>query len=113
MKTLNTKNISLALIMTLGSLFSINASATSASTVETTVSEFVVTQSQQMIAELNQKLQKTIEQEINDFTIDFSFSQNASHEIGAEKIVNITAPVKDMKLPAGNKGQIGQTGQVK
>jgi len=74
MKTLNRKNISVALLITLGSIFSVNATAAEKS-IESSISEMVLAQGQQVVSDLAVQLQHSITAEINRFSIDFSFDE--------------------------------------
>ncbi len=77
MNTLNKKNIGLTVMVTLAALFSVNASAQAATSVEGAVSEYVVAQGQQMVTELNKQLQQSISQEVKAFSMNFSFDETA------------------------------------
>lgn len=74
MKTLNRKNISVVLLITLGAIFSVNASAAEKS-IESSISEMVLAQGQQVVSDLAVQLQHSITAEINRFSIDFSFDE--------------------------------------
>jgi hypothetical protein len=68
------KNTVVALGISLASLFSVNTLANTQTTpsIEMVISEFVVTQGQQMMNQLNAQLQQTIENELKAFTLNFS-----------------------------------------
>ena len=80
MKTLNRKNISVALLITLGAIFSVNASAAEKS-IESSLSEMVLTQGQQVVSDLTVQLQHSITAEINRFSIDFSFDESITESL--------------------------------
>ena len=75
-KTNNTiKEVSLALILTcslIGVTLSSSANAAPVKSIESTVSDFVIAQGEKMIAELNNKLQQSIDNEIRNFSANFS-----------------------------------------
>jgi hypothetical protein len=81
------KDVSLALVF-IGSLFGATVSTTvnaaPATSVENAVSEFVVAQGKNMIAELNVQLQQSIDKEIKTFSTNFSLN-NTSAWLNAEK----------------------------
>jgi len=66
MSILNRKNISVALLITLGATFSVNANAADTS-IENSISELVIEQSQQ--------LKQSITEELNSFSIDYSIDE--------------------------------------
>lgn len=75
MNTLNRKNISVALLITLGAIFSANVNATETSSIESSISELVLAQGQQVMSDLSEQLQQSISEEISSFSIDFSFDE--------------------------------------
>ncbi|GAA6172062.1 hypothetical protein NBRC116592_17320 [Colwellia sp. KU-HH00111] len=81
MNTLNRKNISVALLITLGAIFSVNANAAETSNLENSLSEMIVAQGQQVMVDLKAELQQSITQEINSFSIDFSFNESISDSL--------------------------------
>lgn len=81
MNTLNRKNISVALLITLGAIFSVNANAAETSNLENSLSEMIIAQGQQVMVELKAELQQSINQEINSFSIDFSFNESISDSL--------------------------------
>jgi hypothetical protein len=92
----NIKDVSLALVLIgslIGATLSTSASAAPAGSVEKAVSKFVVTQGQNMIDELNNQLQLSIENEINAISTNFSLN-NTSMWLTAEKQVNETVENK-------------------
>ncbi len=84
MKTLNIKNIGLAVIISVTAMMSLTANAKANNTIEGAVSEFVVAHSQQLMTELNQQLKQAIENEIKTFSINLpAATQNIkSEEVG-------------------------------
>jgi len=88
------KDVSLALVFIgslVGATLSTSANAAPATSVEDAVSEFVVTQGKNMIAELNVQLQQSIEDEIKTFSSNFSLN-NPSAWLNAEKQVKKATP---------------------
>ena len=81
MKTLNLKNISVALLITAGSFFSINVNATETSSIENSLSEMVLAQGQQVMVDLTEQLQQSITEEINSFSINFSFDESITESL--------------------------------
>ncbi|MDP7592438.1 MAG: hypothetical protein QF552_07035 [Litorilituus sp.] len=81
MKTLNRTNISVALLFTMGTVFSVNVNAAETNAIENSISEMVLAQGEQVMSELTAQLQQSISQEINSFTIDFSFEETVIDSI--------------------------------
>ena len=81
MKTLNRKNISVALLITMGTIFSVNANAAQTNTIESSISEMVVAQGERVMSDLTTQLQQSISEELNSFTIDFSFDEAVNESI--------------------------------
>jgi small basic protein len=81
MKTLNRKNISVALLITMGTIFSVNANAAETNTIENSISEMVVAQGERVMNDLSAQLQQSICDELNRFTIDFSFDEAVDESI--------------------------------
>lgn len=81
MNTLNRKNISVALLITLGAIFSVNANAAVTSSLENSLSEMIIAQGQQVMVDLTAELQQSITQEINSFSIDFSFNESITDSL--------------------------------
>ena len=81
MNTLNRKNISVALLITLGAIFSVNTNAAETSSIENSLSEMIIAQGQQVMVDLTAELQQSITQEINSFTIDFSFNESIAESL--------------------------------
>jgi len=80
MNTFNRKNISMALIISLGAVFSVNASATPSS-IEDSISEMVLAQGQQVMNDLTMQLQQSITTEISNFSINFSFDDSITESL--------------------------------
>ncbi len=74
MSILNRKNISVALLITLGATFSVNANAADTS-IENSISELVIEQSQQVMSDLTVQLKQSITEELNSFSIDYSIDE--------------------------------------
>jgi len=88
------KDVSLALVFIgslIGATVSTSVNAAPATSVENAVSEFVVTQGKNMIAELNVQLQQSIDNEIKTFSTNFSLT-NASAWLNAEQQVKKATP---------------------
>jgi len=81
MKHFNRRAISVALLITLGAAFSVNASAADTSNIETSISEMVVAQGQQVMSDLTVQLQQSITEEINSFSIDFTFDESITESL--------------------------------
>jgi len=81
MNTLNRKNISVALLITLGAIFSVNTNAAETSSLENSISEMIIAQGQQVMVDLTAELQQSITQEINSFSIDFSFNESIADSL--------------------------------
>jgi len=92
------KDVSLALVLIgslLGATLSTSVNAASLPDVEKAVSEFIVAQGEKMITELNTQLQQSINQGIEEYSVNFSFD-NASTWLATEKEIKTTTPaVKD------------------
>lgn len=81
MNTLNLKNISVALLITTGAIFSVNVNAAETSSIENSLSEMVLAQGQQVMVDLTAQLQESITEEINSFSIDFSFDESITESL--------------------------------
>lgn len=81
MNTLNRTNISVALLLTISAFFSLNTYAAQTTKIESSISELVIAQGKQMMNELSEQLQKSITEEINSFTIDFSFEESLTNSL--------------------------------
>jgi len=107
MNTLNRKNISVALLITLGAIFSVNVNANTAeaSSIERSLSEMVIAQGQQVMSDLTVQLQQSIVEEVNSFTINFSLD---------ETITDSLAWLSEEKeeQPTANSALIKQTKQL-
>jgi len=91
------KDISLALVLIgslLGATLSTSVNAAPLPNVEKTVSDFIVAQGEKMITELNTQLQQSINKEIEEYTVNFSFD-NASSWLAAEEVKETTPTVED------------------
>ena len=94
------KDISLALVLIgslLGATLSTSVNAAPLPNVEKTVSDFIVAQGEKMITELNTQLQQSINKEIEEYTVNFSFD-NASSWLAAEEeeeVKDTTPTVED------------------
>jgi|GEM_PF-1813351 len=104
MKTLNRKNISVALLITMGTIFSVNANAAETNTIENSISEMVVAQGEQVMSNLTAQLQQSISEEISSFTIDFSFEETITESI-AWLTDEQTAPVAEVKQTEQGKSK--------
>lgn len=83
------KDISLTLTLIaslIGVTFSYNANATSANNIESTVSEFVITQGKRMMTELNVQLEQSIKQETQAVFIKYFLKEISSAESDAKLI---------------------------
>lgn len=101
MKTLNHKNISVALLITMSALFSFNTHAAETTTIESSISELVMSQGNQVMSELSEQLQQSITAELNSFTIDFSFDESVADTlawINGEQEAPITNEVENSKV---------------
>ncbi len=87
MNTFNKKNIPLVLMLALSGLLSVNASAETTPSIEHIVSDFIVTQSQEMVTEINKQLQESIQKDIAKFSLNFHFD-GAATVIEQKKIAN-------------------------
>ena len=91
------KDVSLALVLIgslLGATLSTSVNAAPLPNVEKTVSDFIVAQGEKMITELNTQLQQSINKEIEEYTVNFSFD-NASSWLTAEDVKETTPTVED------------------
>lgn len=74
-KSKTIKNTAIALVIGLGGLFSFNASAQNTPSIEVVISEFVVTQGQQMMKQLNEQLQQSIANEVKALSFSLSVAE--------------------------------------
>lgn len=81
MNTLNRKNISVALLITLGAVFSANTHATETNSIEKSLSDMVLAQGQQVMRDLTAQLQQSIEKEIASFSVNFSFDETITESL--------------------------------
>ena len=91
MKNFNRSAITAALVITLATAFSVNAKAEESTTIESRISEIVVAQGQQVLSDLTLQLQQTITEEIDNFSINFSFDDTVTESIAwlTEKASNV------------------------
>jgi len=97
MNTLNLKNISVALLITISAFFSFNTHAAETANIESSISELVIAQGKQMMSELSAQLQQSIKAELNSFTIDFSFADSIAW-INAEQKASIDIASENSEL---------------
>ena len=88
MNTFNKKNIPLVLMLALSGLLSVNASAETTPSIEHIVSDFIVTQSQEMVTEINKQLHESIQKDIAKFSLNFHFDIN----IGSKLVIKSSLP---------------------
>ncbi len=81
MNTFNRKNISVALLISLGAIFSLNANAEQSSNIENSLTAMVVAQGQQVVSDLTVQVQQSIEAELNSFSVDFSFDESITESL--------------------------------
>ncbi|MCI2284835.1 hypothetical protein L3081_17350 [Colwellia sp. MSW7] len=76
MKHFNRSAITVALVITLGAAFSVNAKAADSSLIENSISEMVIAQGQQVIGDFTLQLQQSISEEINRLNANFTFDES-------------------------------------
>ena len=111
MKLFNRKNMSVALLVSMGALFSVNASAAQTSTIENSVSEFVVEQGQQMMTELSNHLQQSITAEVSEMVVNFSLDESINDSItwltgeedSQDETVQVSKKEKEVKIVCKNE----------
>lgn len=81
MNTLNLKNISIALLLSMSAFFSVNTYAAETTSIENSISELVIAQGKQMMDELSEQLKQSISDEIDNITIDFSFNESLTSSL--------------------------------
>ena len=81
MKNFNRSAITAALVITLATAFSVNAKAEESTNIESKISEMVIAQGQQVLSDLTVQLQKSITEEVNSFSINFSFDDTVTESI--------------------------------
>lgn len=81
MKNFNRSAITAALVITLAAAFSVNAKAAETTNIENTISEMVMAQGQQVINDLTTQLQQSISEEVNSFSMSFSFDESVTESI--------------------------------
>jgi len=97
MNKFNRKNVGVALLVTMGALFSVNATAAQTPTVESSISEFIVAQGEQMMIDLSAQLQETILEEVNNFSIDLSIEETISDSLSWVSNTENSEADKDIK----------------
>jgi hypothetical protein len=107
MNTLNRKNISVALLLTLSAFFSFNTHAVETTSIEYSISELVIAQSKQMMNELSDKLQQSITAEISSITANFSFDEPFTNSLawitGEDKtVISIESEKSESKQKINN-----------
>jgi len=75
MNKYSVKNISAALIITVTGLVSTNVSAAEETNIEAVISQFIVEQSQQVIAELNTQIEQSISNSMKSITEALTIEQ--------------------------------------
>lgn len=81
MKHFNRRAITVALVITLGAAFSVNAKAADSSLIENSISDVVIAQGQQVIGELTLQLQQSISEEINRLNANFTFDESIKESL--------------------------------
>ena len=81
MKNFNRRAITAALLITLGAMFSLNATAADTNSIENSISKMVIAQGQQVMSDLTVQLQQSITEEINSFSINFSFDESVTESL--------------------------------
>lgn len=103
MKNFNRRAISVALLITLGAMFSVNASAAETNSIENSISEMVIAQGKQVMSDLTVQLQQSIIEEINSFSINFSFDESITESLAwltEETEVSTSEDTSDKPLEA-------------
>jgi hypothetical protein len=106
MKNFNRRAISAALLITLGFAFSVKASAAETMNIENSISEIIVEQGQKVMSELSVKLQASIQEEVNNFSADFSLEESITESfawlteeesvVTTQKVINVIQPEKNV-----------------
>jgi len=104
MNTLNRKNISVALLITISAFFSFNTHAAETAQIESSISELVIAQGKQMMSELSEQLQQSIKAELSSFTIDFSFADSIAW-INAEQKAPTSIESENSKVESNQRIQ--------
>ena len=81
MKHFNRSAITVALLITLGAAFSVNASATDSASIEKSLSEMVMLQGEKVMSDLTVQLQESIMEEVNRFSASFYFDESIEKSI--------------------------------
>ncbi len=105
MKHFNRRAISAALLITLGAAYSLNASAAQTTNIENSITEMVMAQGQQVMSDLTVQLQQSISEEINSFSIDFSFDESVTESLAwltEEPTTPVADDIKESKQPEEN-----------
>jgi hypothetical protein len=105
MKNFNRMAISAALVITLGAMFSVNASAAETKSIESSIGKMVIAQGQQVMSDLTVQLQKSIKEEVNSFSVDFSFDESITESLAwlsEEEATHADVNVKERKHPESN-----------
>jgi len=105
MKNFNRRAITVALLITLGAMFSINASAAETNSIENSISEMVIAQGQQVMSDLTVQLQQSITEEVNSFSVNFSFDESITESLAwlSEEATTPTADdAKESNHPEAN-----------
>lgn len=100
-KTMNIKKISLALAISAGALFSVNASAEQTVSLEEAISQFVINQGHQMIAELNVQISQSITDEVEKISNRFT-----SNEVLAKQLSEKNEPLVSMEVLKNHISQV-------
>ena len=109
MNTLNRKNISIALLITMGAAFSVNTNAAETSSIEKSLNEVVIAQGQQVMSDLTVQLQQSITEELNSFSINFSFDETVTESLAwltDEQASAITEEVKQVETKATTENKL-------
>jgi len=96
-KSQTIKTMTIALAISLASIFSFNASAITTPSIEVAISDFVVAQGQQMIKQLNDQLQQSIANEVKEFSFTLSVA-----DIEQQVSKTIVREVAPNELTKGN-----------
>ena len=105
MKNFNRRAITVALLITLGAMFSINASAAETNSIENSISEMVIAQGQQVMSDLTVQLQQSITEEVNSFSVDFSFDESVTESLAwlsEEEATHTDDDVQEREHPEAN-----------
>jgi len=81
MNTVNIKATAIALLFSFAALASANVNAAPTISLENSLSELLLAQSEQVMDEVSQQLQTTISEELNSFSIDFSLDETIDQSL--------------------------------